>query len=509
MTKIKAVILDLDGVITQTAKVHRAAWKQMFNDFFGKQTVKHTPLTDEDYLTYIDGKPRYEGVKSLLESRAIDLSYGQPDDNPNENTVCGLGNMKNSILLKLIEKDGVETYKESIQKIKEWRNQDLKTAVVSSSKNCRQVLEAAGISDLFDVRIDGMIANERGIKGKPEPDMFLEAAKDLGFEPDSCVVFEDAISGVQAGCKGNFALVVGVSRSDNQTALYANGADLVIKSFKEIQLLNNKELDPYFDQVLPSDFSGNSKFYKQISNKTPVLFFDYDGTLTPIVKKPEDAILSEDMKEVLKQCASGFTLAVISGRDMDDVKSLVGIDGIIYAGSHGFRISGPDGLYMEHENSLEMTPKFDSIEKELNIALLNFKGVQIERKRYAIAIHYRNAPEDDLPAITQKVESIIALHPGFKKGEGKKVLEIKPDIDWHKGKAIIWILEKLGYADNPDIIPIYIGDDVTDEDAFRSISESGIGILVGFHDLPTAATYHLKNVYQVKLLLENILKTKS
>ena len=508
MIKIKAVILDLDGVITQTAKVHRAAWKQMFNDFLGKQSVEYVPSTDEDYLTYIDGKPRYEGVKSFLDSRKIDLTYGHPEDHPDENTVCGLGNMKNSIFLKLLEKDGVELYKESILKIKEWRNQGLKTAVVSSSKNCKQVLEAAGISDLFDVRIDGVVAGERGIKGKPEPDMFLEAAKYLGCEPDACVVFEDAISGVQAGCKGDFALVVGVSRSDNQTVLYENGADVVIKSFQEIQLLNNTELDPYFDPLLPSAFLDNSKFYEQIANKTIVLFFDYDGTLTPIVKKPEDAILSGEMKDVLKQCAEGFTVAVVSGRDMDNVKSLVDIDGIIYAGSHGFRISGPDGLYLEHENSLEMTPKFDHIENELNIALINSKGVQIERKRYAIAIHYRNAPEEDLPAITQKVESIIALHHGFKKGEGKKVLEIKPDIDWHKGKAIIWILEKLGFADNPDIIPIYIGDDVTDEDAFRSIKNSGIGILVGFHDQPTAAAFHLKSVYQVKLFLENLLKIK-
>lgn len=242
-----------------------------------------------------------------------------------------------------------------------------------------------------------------------------------------------------------------------------------------------------------------------IQNRKPVLFLDYDGTLTPIVKRPEDAVISDQMKDALKKCASKFKVAAVSGRDMDDLKSKIQLDNLIYAGSHGFRISGPDGLYKEHEKSDEILPRLDEMESKCNNEFPKIdEGVQIDRKRYAVAVHYRNASEKNIPQIKQKVDEILKQNPDFKLGEGKMILEIKPSVDWHKGKAVIWIMEKLGVDDKDKFVPIYIGDDVTDEDAFRSISEFGVGILVGSHGQETAAKYKLNDVPDVRLFLDRL-----
>jgi trehalose 6-phosphate phosphatase len=239
-----------------------------------------------------------------------------------------------------------------------------------------------------------------------------------------------------------------------------------------------------------------------IRHRTPVLFLDYDGTLTPIVKRPEDALISDPMKNVLKKCAGKFKVAVVSGRDMDDLKSKVLVDDLIYAGSHGFRISGPGGLYKEHEKADEILPRLGMIEEKLSRIFPEIdKGVQIDRKRYAVAVHYRNADEKNVPQIKQKVDDVLNEFSDFKKGEGKKIIEIKPDVDWHKGKAVLWIMQKLGVDDHKKFVPIYIGDDITDEDAFRSIAGFGAGILVGSHGEKTAANYQLEDVPAVQSFL--------
>lgn len=499
---LEGVIADMDGVLTQTAKIHREAWKGMFELFLSASSVNQPVMSDEDYILYIDGKPRYDGVRNFLESRSIDLPYGKTDDSIDEKTICGLGNLKNKLFNDILEHDGVETFESAVRQIRHWKSHGLKCAVVSSSKNCQKVLEKAGIIELFESRIDGITLQEKGLKGKPAPDMFLEATKELGTNPGNCVIFEDSISGVQAGSRGNFSLVVGITRYGNNKVLYENGADIVVDDLKQIDLFD-PDLRLHFIQFAPSLFSKLSEFNSIIEDKKPVLFLDYDGTLTPIVKNPEDATLSDEMRSVLKKYSSKSPVAIISGRDMDDLKKMVDIDDIIYGGSHGFRISGPDGLYMEHDKSEKILPGFRRIEKRLHDLFKGrIKGVHIERKRYAIAIHYRNVAEKDVPLVVQEVELIIDQNPGFRKGEGKKVIEIRPDIDWHKGRAIVWILDRLKLLENQEVIPIYIGDDITDEDVFKTLDENGIGILVGFHGRLTKARYSLKNVYQVQIFIE-------
>ncbi len=236
---IKACLFDLDGVLTQTAKVHDAAWKQTFDDYLraraqreGEQFKEFDPAADYD--TYVDGKPRYDGVRSFLDSRGIKLPEGSSDDPPTAETVSGIGNRKNELVLKLIRAQGVEPYEGSVRYVRAARDAGLRRAVVSSSANCRDVLIAAGIEDLFEERIDGIVAEREHLKGKPAPDTFLAGARAVGVEASAAVVFEDALAGVQAGRDGHFGYVVGVDRVGQAQALREHGATVVVKDLAEL-----------------------------------------------------------------------------------------------------------------------------------------------------------------------------------------------------------------------------------------------------------------------------------
>jgi beta-phosphoglucomutase family hydrolase len=229
----------MDGVVTQTALVHAAAWKEMFDDFLRKwsgQTGQPFVPFDavREYDQYVDGKPRLDGTRSFLEARGIKLPEGSPDDPPGTPTIHGLSSQKNELVTKKIETDGVKVYEGTIEYIRRARAAGLRTAIVSSSANTVQVLEAAGIADLFDTRVDGVIARERHLRGKPAPDTFLAAAEDLKVTPDHAAVFEDALAGVAAGRAGHFALVVGVDRVGQAEELLKHGADIVVTDLAEL-----------------------------------------------------------------------------------------------------------------------------------------------------------------------------------------------------------------------------------------------------------------------------------
>jgi beta-phosphoglucomutase family hydrolase len=236
---ITACLFDLDGVLTQTAKVHAQAWKQMFDAYLRERADRDgEPFREfalpDDYETYVDGKPRSDGVRSFLQSRNIDLPEGSPTDPPDDETIDGLGLRKNELVLKLIRDEGVEPYEGSVRFVEAARDRGLRRAVVSSSENCKDVLEAAGIEDLFEVRIDGIVATREHLAGKPAPDTFLAAARELGVEPAHGAVFEDAEAGVAAGHAGHFGWVVGVDRTDHARALHAHGADVVVEDLSEL-----------------------------------------------------------------------------------------------------------------------------------------------------------------------------------------------------------------------------------------------------------------------------------
>ncbi|WP_406176817.1 HAD family hydrolase [Streptomyces sp. NBC_00996] len=234
--EILACLFDLDGVITKTAVVHAAAWKRTFDDFLRERGGDgFRPFDDTaDYDEYVDGRPRADGVRTFLASRGIELPEGAPDDPPDRMTVHGLGNRKNDLLLELIRSDGVEAYDGTLRYIEAVRASGLRTAVVSSSTNCRDILRSVGAESLFDVRIDGVVAAERRLPGKPHPDTFLAAARDLGVEAAESAVFEDALAGMDAGRSGHFGYVVGVDRVGQGAALRAHGADIVVRDLAEL-----------------------------------------------------------------------------------------------------------------------------------------------------------------------------------------------------------------------------------------------------------------------------------
>jgi beta-phosphoglucomutase family hydrolase len=235
---VGACLFDLDGVLTQTAKVHAAAWKQTFDEFL-EQRANETgepfvPFEQSDYDRYVDGKPREDGVRSFLASRGIELPEGKPDDPPDAPTVRGIGNWKNQRVLEMIRKDGVEPYEGSVRYVHAAIAAGLRRAVVSSSTNTHDVLVAAGIIDLFEKIVDGHVAEREGLKGKPAPDTYLAGARELGVEPKAAAVFEDALAGVESGRAGHFGFVVGVDRVGQAEALHEHGADVVVKDLAEL-----------------------------------------------------------------------------------------------------------------------------------------------------------------------------------------------------------------------------------------------------------------------------------
>lgn len=256
---------------------------------------------------------------------------------------------------------------------------------------------------------------------------------------------------------------------------------------------------------LPSALDSLEAFKGRLQRQRAVVFLDYDGTLTPIVSQPEDALLSKEMRQALVELAAVCAVAVVSGRDLADVEPMVGLDGLVYAGSHGFDIKGPDGLRMEYQGGIDHLPELERAERELQARIGTVPGARVERKRFAIANHYRNVADKDVAVVETAVREVSGKHPRLRMSGGKKVYELRPDIDWDKGRAVLWLLEALD-LDRKDVVTFYIGDDVTDEDAFRVLGDWGIGIIVGEPPYATLAKYRLKDTSEVRQFLDRLTK---
>lgn len=504
LDRFDAAIFDLDGVVTRTAQVHAAAWKAMFDNYLAAcadTAGRYQPFDIEtDYAEHVDGKPRYEGVRDFLRTRGIELPYGDPGDPPEAETVCGLGNRKNRLFLERLRTDGVEVYESSMAFIRALRRAGLRLAIVSSSRNCREVLQAAAIESLFDARVDGEELRRLGLAGKPEPDMFSEAARQLGSTPQRSLGVEDAIVGVRAAKAAGFGCVIGVNRGTRAEALRAGGADIVVDDLGSLHMETGHErgasragglpsaLD-HLDQIVPND------------KDAAAVFLDYDGTLTPIVADPDAAVLSHSMRDTLRCLAGLCRVAVLSGRDLADVRQRVGLEDIWYAGSHGFDIAGPGVEGKQHQQGSDYVPALNAAEKSLRNELARVDGCLVERKRFSIATHYRNVAAQDVPVVQRAVERAGAAHQELRLSRGKKVFELQPDIDWGKGRALRWVMRALSLDPNR-AVPVYIGDDETDEDAFREVAARGIGILVAA-DEPhrTEASYRLDDPAAVEEFL--------
>ncbi len=245
----------------------------------------------------------------------------------------------------------------------------------------------------------------------------------------------------------------------------------------------------------------------QFTQKDVFIFLDYDGTLTPIAATPDMAVLADDMRHVIEELSSCYKVSVVSGRATDDVKSKVQIDGIFYAGSHGFEIVDPNGKVEVNEEAQAIRHVIDEVHEKLSDRLKDVRGALVEHVKYTISSHYRLVSDGDFQKVNQAVEDILKEYPNLRKTSGKKVFELRPRIDWHKGKAVEWILNVLGYQPSRHTA-IYIGDDITDEDAFDALQNKGFGILVANEPRPSKATYMIKDVQDVKKVLEYLIQIK-
>ncbi|BBY62221.1 trehalose-phosphatase [Mycolicibacterium helvum] len=377
------------------------------------------------------------------------------------------------------------------------------TAVYSASRNCTAVLESAGIGGYFPVRVDGVTAEELGLPGKPDPAMLLETAKQLGARPGRCIVIDDGEAGVSAACAGGFGQVIGVDRTGTTAeSLLRCGADVVIGDLAEVMV---RAIDRRMS-TLPDALLSFGQLAGVMSARQPLLFFDFDGTLSDIVADPAAAALVPGADDALKSLAALYPVAVLSGRDLADIRSRVGISGLWYAGSHGFEVVAPDGSHQENEVAAAAVPILDNAAKELAAELTGTPGVVVEHKRFAVAVHYRNAAPTAVAAVTAAVHRAGGRH-GLKVTSGRKVVELRPNIDWDKGKTLEWITEQVAGA-GPSL-PIYVGDDLTDEDAFDSVLHDGIGIVVRHNedgDRSTAARFSLADPAHVREFIERVVR---
>lgn len=489
---MRAGVFDLDGVVTDTAALHAAAWKELFDTCLRERArvrgETFRPFTGEDYRRHVDGRPRHEGVRCFLASRGITLPDGDPEDPPGDGTIRALGNRKNLIFRGLLAAGGVRVFGSSVAFIRALRARGLRTALVSSSRNAEAVLASAGLTDLFDARVDGMEAARLGLKGKPDPDIFLHAADLLGVSPACAFAVEDARAGVEAARAAGYGCVIGVARGSDPATLREHGADLVVGDLGELGMSMEVE-----GRRLPDALEQFGEIEARIGTSRPAIFLDYDGTLAPIAPRPELAVLSDEMRETVRGLSRLCTVAVISGRDRKDVEALMGLDDLVYAGSHGFDIAGPDGFRMENEEAAGFEPDLAKADAGLRSLLADVEGVLVERKRYAIAVHYRLVAPGDVDKVEAAVDATVAgAADRLRRTGGKKVFEIRPRFPWDKGRAVLWLLDALG-LDRADVLPFYLGDDETDEDAFMALRARGIGIMVGPPPHETAAHYGLSD----------------
>lgn len=513
---IDAVIFDLDGVVTDTASVHALAWKRVFDEYLRTHSEKTSDPFREfdiasDYARYVDGRPRYEGAASFFESRGIALPHGEPDDRPGTQSVTGIANLKDDLFRRVLEEDGVQAYETSVALIKALAENGVRTAVITASRNGRAVLESAGVLARFEVVIDGYDALEKNLPGKPFPDVFLEAARMMGVSPSRTAIVEDAQAGVEAGRRGGFRKVLGVDRLGQAERLLAGGADEVVGDLGEVELMAepNATIAPMLSE-LHSALDAKEGIAWRMMQGSPVVFLDYDGTLSPIVDDPATAEMAPGVREELERLALAVPVAIISGRDLADIRQLAGAAGLHYAGSHGFEIVAPDGSPVGEEVLIEFRrflPALDEAEERLRVELAELPGVFVERKRYAIAVHYRRADEGAaLPAETA-VDAALAAVPGLRKTTGKKVFELRPDVDWDKGKALLRLLDVPALG-GPNPVPLFIGDDLTDEDAYQVLTDRGVSVVVeGEIDRPTIAEYALADPQEAGVLLGYLAET--
>jgi len=360
------------------------------------------------------------------------------------------------------------------------------TAIYSSTRDCAQVLRAAGIDELVNLRVDVV---------EPVPAVLTETASRLGVRPVRCVVIDRDQAGISAGGDGGFSLVIGLERNGQADELLSCGADTVVADLAEISVRSGGSA--------MSRIADAAQVYSQVkelvATRRPVVFLDFDGTLSDITAHPDSATLVDGAAEALRALAEQCPVAVISGRDLADVRERVKVDEVWYAGSHGLELMAPDGTYHENAGAADLIGTLARAACRLAEMIGDISGIELEHKRFAVAVHYRNADPADIDRVTAAVRS-LGRSEGLRTTAGRKVIELRPNLYWEKGTTLNWLLERIHAsdcaADAASVLPIYIGDDITDEDAFDAVQFDGVGIVVRHDehgDRPSAALFSLES----------------
>ncbi len=327
-----------------------------------------------------------------------------------------------------------------------------------------------------------------------EPDSFAEEARRLDTRPGRSVVLADSAHAVAAARSSGFALVVGVDYAGVGDALSRQGADVVVRSVADIAVrVGYRRMSQLSNATNLLDDAG------LLGDRQPAVFFDFDGTLSDIVDDPDTAHLTAGAAEALQSLTAQCPVAVLSGRDLTDVRQRIGLPGIWYAGSHGFESVGPDGEHHENDAAASAVPVLEEAAAKLGEQLSTVAGVAVEHKRFGVAVHYRNAQRNEVGNVLAAVRG-IGQRTGLRVTTGREVIELRPDIDWDKGKTLRWVLDQISDDQSATLLPIYLGDDITDEDAFDAVLDDGIGIVVRHSDdgdRATAARYALDSTAQV------------
>ena len=360
------------------------------------------------------------------------------------------------------------------------------TAIYSSTRDCAQVLRAAGIDELVSLRVDVV---------EPDPAVLTETAGRLGVRPVRCVVIDRDQAGISAGGDGGFSLVIGLERNGQADELLSCGADTVVADLAEISVRSGGSA--------MSRIADAAQVYSQVkelvATRRPVVFLDFDGTLSDITAHPDSATLVDGAAEALRALAEQCPVAVISGRDLADVRERVKVDEVWYAGSHGLELMAPDGTYHENAGAADLIGTLARAACRLAEMIGDISGIELEHKRFAVAVHYRNADPADIDRVTAAVRS-LGRSEGLRTTAGRKVIELRPNLYWEKGTTLNWLLERIHASDcatdAASVLPIYIGDDITDEDAFDAVQFDGVGIVVRHNehgDRPSAAMFSLES----------------
>lgn len=477
----EAVLFDLDGVVTDTAAVHAAAWQELFDDFLAQRPAAdgedQRPFTDDDYRRHVDGKRRHDGVADFLASRGISLPVGDPDDDEEAQTVHGLGARKNRWFRRRLEVDGVQVFGSTVELVRRLHRCGVATALFTSSRNADEVLARAGLDELFAVRVDGVAADRLGLAGKPDPAMLCEAARRLAADPARCVVVEDAASGVEAGRRGGFGLVVGVDRHGDPDSLARAGADGVVGDLAEVGVGDEgRRLS-----TIPAVGDGLERLADALEARPAAVFVDFDGTMSDIVDEAGAAEPVAPARPMLEALARRWPVAVISGRDLADVAARVDTDGIWYAGSHGMELAGPRGEHHVYEGVGDAEAEVRRAADELERRVGDVPGASVEPKRFAVAVHVRQVDPDRVGEVEDVVREVAESADGLRVTTGRAVIEVRPALEWDKGRALGWLLDRFGAE--PSTLAVYAGDDLTDEDALVEVAAHGMGIVVRSDEL--------------------------